>query len=340
MPIRMHHKGEIMAKTKAELLEEAKSLKLDVTAKNTVKEINEAIKNAATDESVDEKPKKVEEKPAVAKAGKRSAKAIREQAEIEAKEARKETDESEEDKKPKQTQNPTRTRLERRSKTYKQVAEHIDKNEQYSLTSAIDLALKTSTTKFDSTVELHARLNVDPKQADQNIRDSVVMPAGTGKTLRVAVFAEDEDVAAAKKAGADIAGNDTFITKLEKNELDFDVLISTPAMMPKLGKHARVLGPKGLMPNPKSGTVTTDVAKAVNDAKGGKIEFRVDEAGIIHVPVGKVSFGKDKLQQNLSEIFKSIKSNKPASIKGAFVKSLYLTTSMGPSIQVKPSELA
>lgn len=324
-----------MAKKKAELLEEAQALKLDVTDKNTVAEITAALE--AVDQPSDTDT--TEGEPATAKAGKRSAKALREQEELADKEARKAQEQTEEEK-PKQPQKPARSRLERRSKKYRQAAEKIEKDKLYTLAEAIKLAIETSPVAFDATVELHARLNVDPKQADQNIRDSVVLPAGTGKSLRVAVYAAESELAAAKKAGADIAESDEFLDKLAKNELDFDVLIATPDMMPKLGKFAKILGPKGLMPNPKSGTVTKDPVQAVNDARKGKTEYRVDEAGIIHLAVGKVSFGKDKLHQNILEALKSIKSNKPSSIKGAFVRSLYLTTSMGPSIPLQPSELA
>jgi large subunit ribosomal protein L1 len=182
-------------------------------------------------------------------------------------------------------------------------------------------------------------LAVDPKQADQNIRQSVVLPAGTGKTLRIAVFGEADDIAKAKKAGADIAAGDEFLQQLDKGTIDFDILIATPAMMSKLGKYARVLGPQGLMPNPKSGTVTNNIEKAVAEAKGGRIEYRVDSTGIVHVACGKISFGKDKLSQNCKAVLSSIKSAKPASIKGNYVNSLYLTTTMGPSILVNTSEV-
>lgn len=329
-----------MAKTKAELLEQAKELNLEVTEKNTIAEIKQALESAAADEASAEKPKKDDEEK-VAKAGKRSAKALREQAELEEKEARKlEDKQSEEDQKPKQTQNPPRPRSERRSRRYRESVAAIDKQKQYSLSEAIELVVASSTVKFDATVEAHVRLNVDPRQADQNIRDSIVLPSGTGKSLRVAVFAEETDAKKAKSAGADIAGSDDFLEKLEKNELDFDVLIATPNMMPKLGKHARTLGPKGLMPNPKSGTVTKDVEQAVKDAKAGKIEYRVDEAGIIHVPIGKVSFGPAKIIANGKELFSSIKQHKPSSIKGAYVVSVFLTSSMGPSVSVASSEVA
>ncbi len=332
-----------MAKKKAELLEEAKALGVNVTEKNTVAEITEAINTAAASEPVaDEKLTKTDEEPKLAKAGKRSAKALREQAELEQKEARKAEARSddEEQQKPKQPQNPPRSRFDRRSRRYRESAASIDKQKQYSLKEAVELVVASSTVKFDATVEAHVRLNVDPRQADQNIRDSIVLPSGTGKTLRVAVFADEADVKKAKAAGADIAGADEFLAKLEKNELDFDVLIATPNMMPKLGKHARTLGPKGLMPNPKSGTVTKDVEQAVKEAKAGKIEYRVDEAGIVHVPMGKISFGADKLAANAVELFASIKQNKPSSIKGAYVASVYLTSSMGPSVSIINSEVA
>lgn len=326
-----------MAKKKAELLEEAQALNLEVTEKNTVAEIVAAIEEAQ--KSDQDTTDSSEEKPVVAKAGKRSAKAIREQAEQEEKETRKATDESNADDKPKQKQNPTRSRLERRGKGYKKSAELIDKTKAYELNEALELATKTSHVNFDATTELHIRLNVNPKQADQNIRDSVVLPAGTGKTIRVAVFAESDDAAEAKKAGADIAQSEEFLQQLDKGVLDFDVLIATPEMMPKLGKYARVLGPKGLMPNPKSGTVTKQVAKAVEEARAGRVEYRVDETGIIHMPIGKVSFGAGKLAKNAHVVLESVKGNKPGSIKGAYVRSMYITTSMGPSIQVQLSEL-
>lgn len=338
-----------MAK-KAELLAEAKKLKLDVTEKNTIAEIEQAI-SASKEQGIESKDSahteesqgssltaqdSAADKP-LAKAGKRSAKAVAEAEEKEAKEERKAAKaEAEEVVKPKQVQN-VRSRLERRSKSYRKAAEQITKDKSYSLSEALELATKTSTVKFDATVEIHIRLNVDPRQADQNIRDTIVMPAGTGKSVRVAVFADGDDLDKAKKAGADIAAADEFLQQLDKGTLDFDVLVSTPKMMAKLGKYARVLGPKGLMPNPKSGTVTTDVLKAVKEAKAGRVEYRVDSTGIIHVGIGKVSFGAEKLQQNASAFLTSVKGNKPGSIKGSYVKSLFVTTTMGPSITVDSS---
>lgn len=340
-----------MAK-KAELLEEAKKLGLEVTGKNTIAEIEAAIAGMSQtpvepiekgDLSVAEEGEAIqaeeaEEEKKVAKAGKRSAKAIAEAEEKQAKEERKAaTKEAEKEEKPKQVQN-VRSRLERRSKNFRKAAELIEKGKAYNLAEALDLATKTNPVKFDATVEIHIRLGVDPRQADQNIRDTIVMPAGTGKPVRVAVFADGDDVAAAKKAGADIAAADEFLQQLDKGTIDFDVLVATPKVMAKLGKYARVLGPKGLMPNPKSGTVTTDVAKAVKEAKAGRVEYRVDSTGIIHVGIGKVSFGAEKLGENARALLTSVKNNKPGSIKGTYVKSLYVTTSMGPSITIDTSE--
>jgi large subunit ribosomal protein L1 len=273
----------------------------------------------------------VKEEKATAKAGKRSAKAIKEAEEKQAKEERK-ADSAQDEEKPKQVAKPTRPRIERQGKNFRKAAELVDKAKTYTLAEALDLATKTSPVKFDATVELHVNLSVDPKHADQNIRDHVVLPAGTGKTVRVAVFDD------AKTEGADVSGVETILKALEKGELNFDILIATPANMPKLGKYARLLGPRGLMPNPKSGTVTTNVAKAVSEARAGRVEYRVDSTGIVHVPCGKVSFGAKKLEQNVRAVLLSIKGNKPASVKGSYLKAIHLATTMGPSISVATSE--
>ena len=275
-----------------------------------------------------------EKKETVAKAGKRSAKAIAEAEEKQAKEERKAKaadDEAEE--KPKQPVKPTRSRLERRGKNFRKAAEQIEKDKAYSLTEALTLATKTSPVKFDASIELHVNLNVDPRHADQNIRDNVVLPAGTGKTVRVAALTDD------KVDGADLTGIETITSQLEKGEINFDVLIATPANMPKLGKYARLLGPRGLMPNPKSGTVTQDVAKAVQEAKAGRVEYRVDSTGIVHMGIGKVSFGPAKLEENARAAIASIKGNKPASVKGTFVKAVHIATTMGPSVTIETSSL-
>ncbi|MBO7657279.1 50S ribosomal protein L1 [Candidatus Saccharibacteria bacterium] len=225
--------------------------------------------------------------------------------------------------------------MERRGKKYQEASKLIEKGKIYTLKEAVELAIKTSPVKFDASVEAHVRLGVDPRQADQNIRTTLVLPNGNGKAVRVAVFAPLDVAKAAKAAGADIAEDEEFLKRLDKGEIEFDVLISTPQYMPKLGKYARLLGPKGLMPNPKAGTVTVDVEKAVKEAKAGKVEYRVDKQAIVHIGLGKVSFGADKLLENAEAFFSSLKSQKPASVKGSFVKSVYITTTMGPSIQIE-----
>jgi large subunit ribosomal protein L1 len=332
-----------MAETKADLIKRAKELGIEhVNSKNTMAELREAIAAAAPKKHDKEALPTEEHEEKVAKAGKRSAKALKETEAEEAKETRKAaqagTKETKEET-PKAAKPKTRSKLERAGKKFREAAKQIETGKEYTLAEALDLATKTSTTKFDATVELHVRLNVDPRQADQNIRDNLVLPAGTGRTVRVAVFAEGDEAAAATKAGADIAVGDDLLKDLDKGKIDFDILIATPAQMPKLGKYARILGPKGLMPNPKSGTVTTDVAGAVEQAKAGRVEYRVDSTGIVHLGMGKVSFGSEKLEENARAVFASIKSSKPSSIKGSFVRAIHVTTSMGPSIKVQISEL-
>lgn len=326
-----------MAK-KADLIKQAADLGLEVSEKMTITDLEAAINNAS---DVAAEASTEAEEPKLAKAGKRSAKGV-EEAEAKAEKIDKQAhreEQSEENDKPKAPVKPARSRLERRGKGYRKVSEQVEADKQYDLAAALELATKTNPAKFDASVELHVRLNVDPRQADQNLRDTVVLPAGTGKNVRVAVFADADVAKEAKTAGADIAASDEFLQQLDKGTIDFDVLISTPQQMAKLGKYARLLGPKGLMPNPKSGTVTTDVAKAVKEAKAGRVEYRVDSTGIVHVGVGKVSFGGAKLQQNAQAILDSLKSNRPSGIKGGYVRSMYVTTSMGPSIQVTQADL-
>lgn len=341
-----------MAKTKKELLDEAKALNLEITEKNTIAEIQKAIdSNESENASVEEDGSEENVKNAkageslsepLAKSGKRSEKGLKEAEEKKAKAERQTSETSEEEEKsakPKHTQKPPRSRVERRGKKYQESVKLIDQNKQYDIKEALDLAIKTSKTKFDATVELHIRLNVDPKQADQNIRDNIVLPSGTGKTLRVAVLAEEDKAKKALAAGADIAGNEDLLEKIKKGDIAFDVLIATPNLMVNLAKYAKVLGPKGLMPNPKSGTVTTDVEKAVKQSKAGKIEYRVDSTGIVHTAVGKTSFGVEKLTANVDAVFASIKQNKPSSLKSSYVNSVVLTTSMGPSIRLQNSAI-
>lgn len=290
------------------------------------------VEESTTEETPVEAAAETEEK--FAKAGKKSKKHVEEVRAEEERQARKAEKAAEPEKKvgPKPV---TRSRLERRGKNYRKANEKVEKGKAYSLEEAIKLAIETSPVKFDATLEMHFRLGVDPRQADQNIRATVTLPAGTGKDVRVAVFAPLDLAKAAKAAGADIAEDEEFTKRLDKEQLDFDVLISTPQYMPKLGKYARLLGPKGLMPNPKAGTVTTDIEKAVKEAKAGKIEYRVDKQAIVHVGLGKVSFGADKLMENVNAFVDSLKSQKPASIKGQYVKSVYVSTTMGPSIMVE-----
>lgn len=326
-----------MAK-KADLLAEAKKLGLEVTEKNTIAEIEAAINGA--EETTAEAVETPKEEKAAAKAGKRSEKSLREAEEKAEKEARKEagdtapqSDEAEAHVK-KGKAPVVRPRSERRGKNYKKAAELVEKGKVYSLAEALELATKTNPTKFDASVEIHVRLGVDPRQADQNIRATVGLPNGSGKTVRVAVFAPESDHAAATKAGADIVGDEEFLKQLDKEELNFDILVSTPQYMPRLGKYARLLGPRGLMPNPKSGTVAADVVKAVSEAKAGRVEYRVDKQAIVHVAIGKVSFGAAKLEENAKAFVDSLKAQKPSSLKGNYVKSTSVTTTMGPGIKV------
>ena len=296
----------------------------------------EAKKLDAVEAPVEVAAEETAEPEKFAKSGKKSKKHIEEVKAEEERQARKvERAAKEAEEKPKGAKPITRSRLERRGKKYQESYKLVDKTKTYSLKDAIDLAVKTSPVKFDASVEAHVRLGVDPRQADQNISTTLVLPNGNGKTVRVAVFAPLDVCKAAKAAGADIAEDEEFLKQLEKGEINFDVLISTPQYMPKLGKFARLLGPKGLMPNPKAGTVTMDVEKAVKDSKAGKVEYRVDKQSIVHIGLGKVSFGTDKLLENANAFFDSLKSQKPASLKGTYVKSVFVTTTMGPSIAVE-----
>ena len=296
---------------------------------------NTEVVSETTETTIEAKPE-VEEAETFAKSGKKSKKHIEEvkaEEERQARKAERRADEAVE--KPKGAAPITRPLIERRGKKYQQSAKLIDKTKNYTLKEAIELAIKTNPAKFDASVEIHARLGVDPRQADQNIRTTLVLPHGNGKSVRVAVFAPLDVCKTAKAAGADIAEDEEFLKLLEKGTIDFDVLISTPQYMPKLGKFARVLGPKGLMPNPKAGTVTNDIEKAVKESKAGKVEYRVDKQSIVHIGVGKVSFGADKLVENAEAFFGSLKAQKPASLKGSYVKSVFITTTMGPSIQLE-----
>ena len=215
----------------------------------------------------------------------------------------------------------------------------VEAGKLYDAKEAIDLALKMPKAKFDETVEMHIKLGVDSKQADQQVRGDIVLPNGTGKSKKVLVIAKGDKAEAAKEAGADFVGDDDMIQKIQKeNWFGFDVVVATPDMMASLGRIAKLLGPKGLMPNPKSGTVTMDVAKAVSEIKAGKIEYRLDKTNIIHCPIGKVSFGAEKLLQNYETLLNAIVKAKPAAAKGTYLKSIAISTTMGVGIKINPRQ--
>ena len=230
--------------------------------------------------------------------------------------------------------------MPKRGKKYQESAKLVDRSNLYDVNEALDLVTKTAKANFDETVELAVRLGVDPRHADQQVRGTVVLPNGTGKQIRVLVLAKGEKIKEAEAAGADYAGGEELVEKIQhENWFDFDVIIATPDMMGVVGKIGRVLGPKGLMPNPKSGTVTFDVEQAVKEVKAGKVEYRVDKAAIINVPIGKVSFGADKLAENFKTIADAIIKAKPASAKGRYLKSVTVSSTMGPGIRVNGSKL-
>ena len=224
-------------------------------------------------------------------------------------------------------------------KKYNDSAKLIETGKFYDVDEAVAVAVKTGTAKFDETVEIHVRLGVDSRHADQQVRGAVVLPNGTGKTVRALVFAKGDKADAAKEAGADYVGAEELVAKIQnENWLDFDVVIATPDMMGVVGRLGKVLGPRGLMPTPKAGTVTPDVAKAVTEAKAGKIEYRLDKTNIIHCPIGKVSFGPEKLKENLDALMGAIVKAKPAATKGQYVKSCTIATTMGPGIKLNVSK--
>ena len=224
-------------------------------------------------------------------------------------------------------------------KHYVDAAKLVDSTKAYDVNEALELACKTASAKFDETVELHVRLGVDGRHADQQVRGAIVLPNGTGKTVRVLAICKGDNVALAQEAGAEYVGAEEFTTKIQNEGwMDFDVLITTPDMMGLVGRLGKVLGPRGLMPNPKAGTVTPDIAKAIKEAKAGKIEYRLDKTNIIHCPIGKVSFGAEKVSENFNALLEAIIKAKPAAAKGQYVKSIAVTTTMGPSVRINTAK--
>ena len=229
--------------------------------------------------------------------------------------------------------------MKSRGKGYRSVLAKVDRNQRYPLEEGLRLVHETARAKFDEAVEIAVRLGVDPKQADQNVRGTVVLPHGLGKTVRVLAFAKGEKEREAQEAGADFVGAEDLTKKVSEGWLDFDKAVATPDMMGAVGRIGKILGPRGLMPNPKTGTVTLDIAKAIKEIKAGKLEFRVDKAGIIHAPIGKVSFGTDKLSDNTKAVLASILRAKPASAKGNYVLGVTLSTTMGPGVKIDLSQV-
>jgi large subunit ribosomal protein L1 len=290
------------------------------TEENSVDPIDESGDTDDTDEKT-------------TKAGKRSAKAKRE-AEEETARLNAKDERSDDDDEPKVIRRSEPNPKNMHGKKFRAAAEKVELGRAYDLTEAIKLAQATATTKFDSSVQIHINLGVDPRQADQMVRASVSLPHGTGKTLRVAVFADGKAAEDAKAAGADIVGTDKLLADIEAGKLEFDILVATPDKMATLGRVAKVLGPRGLMPNPKSGTVTPNAAQAVKDAKGGKVEFRIDKQAIIHQVIGRVSFTHEQLDENAQTLIGAILKAKPSAAKGTYVKAMALSTAMGPGIKL------
>jgi len=230
--------------------------------------------------------------------------------------------------------------MAKKGKKYQEALSKFDKNNYFNATEALGVVVEIASAKFDETVEAHIKLGVDSRHADQQVRGAVVLPNGTGKTNRVLVFAKGEKAKEAEAAGADFVGAEDLVTKIQsENWFDFDVIVATPDMMGLVGRLGRVLGPKGLMPNPKSGTVTFEVEKAINEIKAGKVEYRLDKTNIIHVPVGKVSFGKEKLAENFHALMEAVVKAKPSAAKGQYLRSVVVTSTMGPGIKINPARV-
>lgn len=298
---------------------------------DTVEELTNEVNQELAEESAEKAKPKTK-----AKAGKRSSKAEKEAAAEEAKAVRKEAKQAAEEQ-PRPKQKP---RIKKYSKNQTAMRAAIDFDKSYALDEAISLLQKVSKAKFDPTLEFHIRLDIDPRQADQTIRTSTVLPAGSGKAVRVAVLTgDDKKAAAAKKAGAELTNSEDIIASIEKGSLEFDVLVASPDMMVQLGRHAKTLGPKGLMPSPKSGTVAADPAAAVEEIKKGRLEIKNDANGIVHLALGKLSFKNEDLIANARAILATIQSNRPSGVKGVFVKSITLAATMTPGIKIDSAEL-
>ncbi|MCD6489141.1 MAG: 50S ribosomal protein L1 [Thermodesulfobacterium sp.] len=227
----------------------------------------------------------------------------------------------------------------RRGKKYREALAKVDRSKRYTFEEAVKLALNTAYANFDETIEVAVNLGVDPRHADQMVRGSVVLPHGTGKSVKVLVFAKGEKAKEAKEAGADYVGDEDLIKKIQEGWLEFDRVVATPDMMPQVGKLGKILGPRGLMPSTKTGTVTFDIVKAVKDIKAGKVDFKVDRAGVVHAPIGKVSFGEKKILENLAAFFEALLKAKPSAAKGQYIKGVAISTTMGPGIKVDPADV-
>lgn len=295
-------------------------------ATKQVAEEQQATATETTEEVIDQPAEESEAKSSATKKAGPKAQRAKAEAEEEGKEEAKAA--------VKQPQKPARPRIERRGKKYQEATKSHGSTELLEIADAAGRLKNLSTTNFDSSVELHINLNVDPKQADQMLRGTTTLPHGNGKTVRIAVLASGNELEAAKKAGADVAGDDDLLEAIGKGTFDFDVLVATPAMMGKLGRFAKELGPRGLMPNPKSGTVTDKPEQAVSELKAGRLEFRMDKSGIVHMVIGKSSFEAKQLEDNLQAALHAIQQAKPSGVKGALVKSAYVTTTMGPSLKL------
>lgn len=324
----MAKKIQEVEETKEEAIEE-------IVAEEAVLEATEAVDEIVAEENAEATKEAPEKEAKTTKAGKKSAKAVKEAEAAEAKAERK-AEKAEAGEKTPHIQKP---RVKKYSKNMKSMREAVELDKLYSVTEAVALIQKISKAKFDPTLEVHVRLGIDPRQADQQLRASTVLPAGSGKSVTIAVLTGDaKKAAAAKEAGAAHTDSETLLEAIGKGTFDFDVLIATPDMMVSLGRHAKSLGPKGLMPSPKSGTVTADPANAVSEIKKGRLEVKNDSTGIIHAALGKLSFSADDLVSNVKAVLACIQTNRPTGVKGTYVKSVSLSATMTPGVRIDPVE--